>query len=222
MGDRTSFEHDIAEELSRMAGPEPPVDALAVAHSVAAQAPKRRFQTMFSATKFVLAGAIVALFGSFLLAGVLTTRQGEPAVPGAEASASAAAEVSGVVNTGAIAQPQRSVRIVVALEDAQASEAGTPPLGEAVFENAERGSGTYEFSIEYDSNQIIETGSYVLRTRMEESEVKRLVALGTDPGSGETDIPVITNGNPVEDIEIELVKATDDGTTGYVGGRIDR
>jgi len=32
----------------------------------------RRFQTMFSATKFVVAGAIVALFGGFLLAGVLT------------------------------------------------------------------------------------------------------------------------------------------------------
>ena len=33
-----------------------------------------RFQSMFSATKFVVAGAIVALFGGFLLAGVLTRR----------------------------------------------------------------------------------------------------------------------------------------------------
>ena len=31
------------------------------------------FQSVFSATKFVVAGVIVALFGGFLLAGVLTT-----------------------------------------------------------------------------------------------------------------------------------------------------
>ncbi len=37
---------------------------------------------MFSATKFVVAGVIVALFGGFLLSGALTTRQGE-SVPGA-------------------------------------------------------------------------------------------------------------------------------------------
>ena len=36
------------------------------------QMPKWRFQSMFSATKFVVAAAIVALFGGFLLAGVLT------------------------------------------------------------------------------------------------------------------------------------------------------
>ena len=39
--------------------------------------PARRFQTMFSATKFVVAGAIVALFGGFLLSGVLLRQPGE-------------------------------------------------------------------------------------------------------------------------------------------------
>ena len=41
-----------------------------------------RLQSMFSATKFVVAAAIVALFGGFLVAGVLTQR-GEEAVPAA-------------------------------------------------------------------------------------------------------------------------------------------
>ena len=44
--------------------------------------PARGF-TMFSAIKFVAAAAIVALFGGFLLAGVLTTQQGDEMAPGA-------------------------------------------------------------------------------------------------------------------------------------------
>ena len=43
--------------------------------------PARGF-TMFSAVKFVVAAVIVALFGGFLLAGVLTTPQGERDGPG--------------------------------------------------------------------------------------------------------------------------------------------
>ncbi len=50
-----------------------------------------RFQTMFSATKFVVAGVIVALFGGFMLSGVLTQRSDEP-LPAVGASASAQAE----------------------------------------------------------------------------------------------------------------------------------
>jgi hypothetical protein len=44
---------------------------------------------MFSATKFVVAGVIVALFGGFLLAGVLTTQQDEEPLPAVGASPSA-------------------------------------------------------------------------------------------------------------------------------------
>ena len=55
------------------------------------QSPKWRFQSMFSATKFVVAGAIVALFGGFLLAGVLTQPSEETAPP-AGASATPATQ----------------------------------------------------------------------------------------------------------------------------------
>jgi hypothetical protein len=50
--------------------------------------PKWRFQSMFNATKFVVAGVIVALFGGFLLSGVLT-QPNEESVPAVGASASA-------------------------------------------------------------------------------------------------------------------------------------
>jgi hypothetical protein len=42
-----------------------------------------RFHSMFSATRFVAAAAIVALFGGFLLTGVLTTQQGDEMIPAA-------------------------------------------------------------------------------------------------------------------------------------------
>ena len=49
-----------------------------------------RFQSMFNATKLVVAGAIVALFGGLLLTGVLTQPNGETRPPvGASASANA-------------------------------------------------------------------------------------------------------------------------------------
>jgi hypothetical protein len=49
-----------------------------------------RFQSKFSATKFVAAGVIVALAGGFLLSGVLTTQQGDEMVPAAASPAPAA------------------------------------------------------------------------------------------------------------------------------------
>jgi hypothetical protein len=51
----------------------------------------RRFQSMFSATKFVVVGVIVALFAGFLLGGVLTQQPSEETVPAVGASASASA-----------------------------------------------------------------------------------------------------------------------------------
>ena len=77
--------------LLRRAGPSEPVDAAAIFTAIAAtQSPKWRLQHMFSAAKFVVAGSIVALFGGFLLAGLLT-QPSEP-LPPAASSASASPE----------------------------------------------------------------------------------------------------------------------------------
>ena len=73
MDDMTRLERRLARDALRVAGPSRPVDAAAIFTAITAtQSPKWRFRSMFSATKFVVAGAIVALFGGFLLAGVLT------------------------------------------------------------------------------------------------------------------------------------------------------
>ena len=57
-------------------------DAAIFTAITATRSPRWRVQSLFSASKLVVAGAIVALFGGFLLAGVLTTQPEEtrPAV----------------------------------------------------------------------------------------------------------------------------------------------
>ena len=82
MDDMNDFERQLAAKIGRMAGPEPHFNALEIARSAATQSPMWRFQSMISAAKFVVAGAIVALFGGFLLAGVLT-QPNEGEVPAA-------------------------------------------------------------------------------------------------------------------------------------------
>ena len=91
MDEMTAFDQQIAREVLREAGPSEPVAAAAIFSSLATatQSPKWRFQSMFSATKFVVAGVIVALFGGFLLSGVLTTQRGDDMAPPAASTASA-------------------------------------------------------------------------------------------------------------------------------------
>ena len=84
MTDMTAFERRVADAMVRRAGPVRPVDDLAVFESVIAANRQQGWGfTMLSALKFVAAAAIVALFGGFLLAGILTTQQGDDMTPGA-------------------------------------------------------------------------------------------------------------------------------------------
>jgi hypothetical protein len=84
MTDMTAFERQVAGEMLGRAGSVRPVDDLAIFESVAAATSSQRWGfTMFSALKFVAAAAIVALFGGFLLTGILTTQQGDEVAPAA-------------------------------------------------------------------------------------------------------------------------------------------
>ncbi len=108
MDDRNAFERQLASEVTRMAGPEPRVDALAIARSAMTTpstarrrvvftrlgwfrdpldggiaAPRDGGSTMFSALKFIAASVIVALFGGFLIAGILTTPSDDQTAPAA-------------------------------------------------------------------------------------------------------------------------------------------
>jgi hypothetical protein len=95
-----AFERQLARIASEVAGPARPVDAMAIVRSAksgpvrrslvlarwfrdgSTTVDERRF-SMFSALRFMAAGAIVALFAGFLLAGALMTPPGDDALPAA-------------------------------------------------------------------------------------------------------------------------------------------
>jgi len=100
MDDMTAFERQLGTVLDHMGGPEPGFDAMAIASQAARAAPVGRWSvvsrrlgvgrapasaegsfSMFSALKFVAAVAVVALFGGFLVAGLLATPQGDEKAP---------------------------------------------------------------------------------------------------------------------------------------------
>jgi hypothetical protein len=95
MDDMTAFERQVAGEFVRRAGPVRPVNAAAIFTAITAtQSPRLAFQSMFSATRFVVAGAIVALFGGLLLAGMLT-QPSDDRLPAVGASPSSPAATVG-------------------------------------------------------------------------------------------------------------------------------
>ena len=84
MDDLNALERQIEGQLNGYVGPVLPVDDAAIFNDVTAATRSQRWGfTMFSALKFVVAAVIVALFGSILLMGILTTPQGDDLVPAA-------------------------------------------------------------------------------------------------------------------------------------------
>jgi len=130
MDDMTIFEQRLAADAVQVAGPPQPVDAAAVFASATTQSPKWRFQSMFNATKFVIAGAIVALFGGFLLAGVLTQQPKDEPLAGASTSPERTAqlielpvEVPDGIDSGTLDTPLGQARWV----HLRGNEATLPP-----------------------------------------------------------------------------------------------
>jgi hypothetical protein len=104
MDDMSAFEAQVAREALREAGSSQPVDVVGIVRTVTTTRALRRWSvfaprlgrritpgqteggfSMFSAVKVVVAGAVVALFGGFLLGGALTTQPAGETAPGAAA-----------------------------------------------------------------------------------------------------------------------------------------
>ena len=82
MDDMNAFDRQIADEFLRDAGPSELVDDDAIFTAIASAKPDRpRFGSLFSATKLVVAGSVVAVFGGLLLAGVLTQPDDDTLLP---------------------------------------------------------------------------------------------------------------------------------------------
>ncbi len=84
MDDMTTFERQLSGEITGLMGPVRSVDDLAVFDAVIAASRSQGWgSTIFSALKFVVAASIVALFGGFLLMGILTAQPRDDAAPAA-------------------------------------------------------------------------------------------------------------------------------------------
>jgi len=135
MDDMNALERQVSGVITGLMGPVRPVDDVAIFNTIATQSPKWRFQSMFSATKFVVAGAIVALFGGFLLSGVLTPEGKETApIVGASASARPDSTVEATdeaVSTTPEATITRSIELPTKIPKRFDSGTLDTPLGKA-------------------------------------------------------------------------------------------
>jgi hypothetical protein len=81
MDEMTAFERRLAAELQGMVGPMPRFDVSAITRAAATTPPRWGSPSVFSSTKLVVAGAVLAMFGGLLLNGLLTTQPDEKPAP---------------------------------------------------------------------------------------------------------------------------------------------
>src|SRR4030042_6615469 len=97
-----------------------------------------------------------------------------------------------------IALPPEAV-VTVRIEDVSKADVLAEVIGEQVIQT--KGAQVpIPFSVPYDPDKIDDNHSYSLRVRIEDGSGKLLFI-------NDTSIPVITRGNPTQDIEVILVPA---------------
>lgn len=94
MNEMSAFERQVEREVEREAGPEPAVDALAVARAATTSHSRWRIRPMFDATKVMIGVGAAAATGVFLASGLLADPNDDPAVPGIEAPGASCPEAS--------------------------------------------------------------------------------------------------------------------------------
>jgi len=97
-----------------------------------------------------------------------------------------------------IALPPEAV-LTVRIEDVSKADAPAEAVGEQVIKT-EGAQVPIAFAVSYEPGKIIENHRYSLRVRIEDGAGRLLFI-------NDTNVPVITNGNPTEDIEVILVQA---------------
>jgi hypothetical protein len=171
---------------------------------------------MFSATKFVVSGAVVALFGGFLLSGVLT-QPSEESVPAAGASASVEAE--------ATVDPTPAVDAYGDMRSRLVTKQIRPGIEQIVADGAEHDfppdPNTVAGSAHYRQIAFGRDGSAWMRRDVADSDVDAEVirvgepgsfTIGTSPGLGASDLAVAPDGT-VWSLWTDYVVETDEPVT---------
>jgi putative lipoprotein len=95
-----------------------------------------------------------------------------------------------------IALPEDAI-VQVQIQDTSLADAPAKVIGEQTIENP--GQVPIPYEVCYDSNQIEDNHTYTMSARITDSEGNLLWI-------NDTAIPVITNGNPTEDVEIPVIQ----------------
>ena len=108
----------------------------------------------------------------------------------------AKSSVSGTVNyLQKIALPPDAV-VTVQLQDVSLADAPAKVIGEEVITGPEQ--VPIEYSVSYEYREIEDSHTYVVRARIEDGAGKLLF-------TNDTSIPVLTQGNPTENVEIMVI-----------------
>jgi hypothetical protein len=86
MDDLDAFERQVADVARRVVGPPRSIDAIAIARGARAMKTATRPRPALGALRFAAAGALLVLFGGFLVIGLSTVTRDEKPQPGVEAS----------------------------------------------------------------------------------------------------------------------------------------
>jgi putative lipoprotein len=121
---------------------------------------------------------------------------GAVALSGCGSPASEASVTGSVTYLEKIALPQDAV-ITVQIEDVSKADAPAEVIGKQVIQ-ANGAQVPFAFDVRYDPGQIQDTHSYSLRVRIEDGSGNLLF-------TNDTSVPVITRGNPTQDIEVIVV-----------------
>ena len=87
--------------------------------------------------------------------------------------------------------------ITVQIQDTSLADAPAEVIGEQVITDA--GDFPVSYDVSYDPDQIVDNHTYTMRARITASDDTLLYI-------NDTSIPVITGGNPTEDVEIPVIQ----------------
>jgi uncharacterized lipoprotein YbaY/heat shock protein HslJ len=119
-----------------------------------------------------------------------------------EKSEAGGAAVSGMVTNADNAVIPEGATASIQIQDTSLADAPATVIGEQIIENP--GQFPIAYQVAYDPGEIVDNHTYTMRTRIEAAD-------GTLLFINDTAIPVITRGNPTEDVEIPVIQVASSG-----------
>lgn len=117
-----------------------------------------------------------------------------------DATSSGGATVSGMVTNGDNAVIPDGATATIQIQDTSLADAAVTVMGEKVIENP--GQFPIAYQVAYYPSEIVDNHSYTMSTRITAADGSLLFI-------NDTSIPVITNGNPTENVEIPVIQVGD-------------